>query len=416
MNPIQYEALADSIKIDDIATNDNNRLMLRRIKRNDKSDRQNLWIQNQHDQDGEACEDYVPEGTNDMGWLGYFIGKSDYFKELFITVFTPSSGASVMEVLEPFIRGVNNNKSIRELSFDSVDLLGGKMFSMLSPFFENNPNLRGVAIDNCHLGDDGARLLTLTLGSCTTLTRLALMSNNLSDERMVDIITAFSMHPHLKEVCLNGNRLNKNSCMALTTLLKCSVTGLNVLDLGDVELDDEGIDVLIPVLKKHSSLHQLWLNSNPSITSKGWQILASILEAPNSNLEELYIGSNNVDDEALAIFATALANNHTLTYLVIDNYTSITEKGWESFSNLLCDTSSINATYLSNHTFLFMGILPNSNPLRPSLELNDRENKKEIAMIKIIQNHNDFDMLPFFEWEFKVLPHMIIGSREHIYY
>ena len=25
-------------------------------------------------------------------------------------------------------------------------------------------------------------------------------------------------------------------------------------------------------------------------------------------------------------------------------------------------------------------------------------------MIKILQCHNDFDMLPFFEWEFKVLP------------
>ena len=25
-------------------------------------------------------------------------------------------------------------------------------------------------------------------------------------------------------------------------------------------------------------------------------------------------------------------------------------------------------------------------------------------MIKILQNHEDFDMLPFFEWEFKVLP------------
>ena len=30
--------------------------------------------------------------------------------------------------------------------------------------------------------------------------------------------------------------------------------------------------------------------------------------------------------------------------------------------------------------------------------------KKQVAMIKILQHHNDFDMIPFFEWEFKLLP------------
>ena len=40
----------------------------------------------------------------------------------------------------------------------------------------------------------------------------------------------------------------------------------------------------------------------------------------------------------------------------------------------------------------------------PLLFLNERHDKKEVAMIKILQCHNDLDMLPFFEWEFKVLP------------
>ena len=39
--------------------------------------------------------------------------------------------------------------------------------------------------------------------------------------------------------------------------------------------------------------------------------------------------------------------------------------------------------------------------------MNGREDKKEVAIIKILQHHDGFDMMPFFEWEFKVLPLMI---------
>ena len=47
-----------------------------------------------------------------MGWLGYFVG--EYVEELNIRPFTPTSGSSVSDVMEPFFRGVNNNKSIRK--------------------------------------------------------------------------------------------------------------------------------------------------------------------------------------------------------------------------------------------------------------------------------------------------------------
>ena len=103
MNTIQmYDAQADSINIEDIATNDNNRIILRRMKRNNSDDHDSLFIQNLHDQDGEACEDYVPECTHDMGWLGYFIGKNDQLRQLSLSAFTTTSGTSIAEVLEPF--------------------------------------------------------------------------------------------------------------------------------------------------------------------------------------------------------------------------------------------------------------------------------------------------------------------------
>ena len=81
-----YNAQADTIDVDGIATSSNNRIVLRRLKRNDANDDYNesLYIQHQHDDDGERCRDYVPEGIDDMGWSGYFIGKSDHLQKLFI--------------------------------------------------------------------------------------------------------------------------------------------------------------------------------------------------------------------------------------------------------------------------------------------------------------------------------------------
>ena len=111
MNTSMYDAQADTINVDDIATDSNNRIVMRRLKRNvnddeitDPDQRKSLWIQNEHDKDGEECVDYVPEGVHDMGWLGYFAGKNEHLVELNIRPFTPTSGASVRDVLEPFLR------------------------------------------------------------------------------------------------------------------------------------------------------------------------------------------------------------------------------------------------------------------------------------------------------------------------
>jgi len=404
-----YDVQADSINAEEIAINENNRIALDSIKGNDGSVTY-LYIQREHDEDWEDWVDYVPEGTNDMGWLGYFVGKNDHLKELHLREFDPPSGANISDVLAPFFKGVNNNKSIRELNFEHMDLLDGRVFSMLGPFFENCPTLVNLTVGDCHLGDEGWRLLALAIGSSKhqTLQNVTLSHNNISDEASVDIITSLSMHPHLDNIWWTGNRINTKGCTALATLLRCSATKLKNLYLYSNEINDEGLEALVPSLNNCSHLKSVSLDYNLPITSKGWQQLASILAAPNSKLTTLSIRSNNIDDKAVTAFARALLNNRSLKTLHLDNNRLITVTGWEVLSKLLCNTSSINATFLSNHTLqTVMMSLPDDNPMRSLLTLNKQKNKKGVAMIKILQNHNDFVMMPLFEWEFKVLPLMI---------
>ena len=162
---------------------------------------------------------------------------------------------------------------------------------------------------------------------------------------------------------------------------------------------------MIPALSSCASLQILDLSGNPSITTGGWQSFATILEAPNSNLQKIYVEQNNIDDDAVDAFANALTNNHTLQVLGLDS-NPIADVGWQALSKLLCRSSSVNATFLSNHTLRNVG-LNNAGAneiIGTLLRLNERRDKKEVAIIKILLCHDDFDMLPFFEWEFKVLP------------
>jgi len=64
-----YDAQTSSIKMKDIASKENNRLILSRIKRNNADDESNtiLYICDEEGELGE--EDYVPEGAKDMGWV-----------------------------------------------------------------------------------------------------------------------------------------------------------------------------------------------------------------------------------------------------------------------------------------------------------------------------------------------------------
>lgn len=399
-----YDAQTNTVNIDDITTNEQNRKVLRRLSNNNAADFneeliQNLWIRDVDEDDN----DYLPEGAHDMGWLGYFIGRCDYLQKLYIREFDDYS----IDVLEPFFRGVQLNKSIQVIDFEGIDLFEGKTFTILTPFLKNNTSLISLSITNCDFGGEGGRLLALAIGTCKSLRDVELSNNNLTDEEMVDIITALSMHCQLKNLTLIGNILNKNGCIALATLLRCSATELQHLYLSGNEINDEGIEALVPAIESCNHLKTLYLDGNPSITTKGWKNLASILEAPDCTLETLMLADDNIDDEAAATFASALTNNQTLRTLNLYG-NPLSAKCLYAFSKLICDASSVNATFLSNHTLRYTYATEYADAIDESLLLlNRRKNKKETAIIKILQHHVDFDMMPFFEWEFKVLPLMI---------
>ena len=80
MEGYDYDAAAITVKIEDIVRGAANRNILRRLKENDPGlDKLRLigkgdWRRDEND--------YCPEGADDTGWLGYYIGQNAKLKDM----------------------------------------------------------------------------------------------------------------------------------------------------------------------------------------------------------------------------------------------------------------------------------------------------------------------------------------------
>ena len=399
-----YEALSGSVKMEDITNNEGNADILRRLSAND-SDFTEMWLQ----QDRDDEYDFLPTTAKEMGWLGYFVGKSTQLKSFHIIT---SNLGDWNDIIEPFCNGLSRNKSIERINIENVDLSEGEIFGMMQPFFKNSASLKTLAVHECrNFGAEGCRLLSVALGSCAskTLQDVSITYNGIEDGQLVDIIVALSTHPHLKTLKLYRNQMGRNTCMALATLVQWTATELSGLCLGDNAIGDEGIELLAPALAKSTLLKTLSLSRN-GISSKGIESLSTLLKSSNCKLEFVGLSGNQIGDDGAKILASSLANNVSLESLGLAG-TNITNEGWTAFANLLCDSSSVHKTYLSNHTlkYILLGTSRNNSSVftgdvTPLLTYNDWDDTKKVAARKIIKTHKDLSMETFFELDLKVLP------------
>jgi hypothetical protein len=263
-------------------------------------------------------------------------------------------------------------------------------------------------IDECHCYYQWWDDFISALRDCVSLTCIKIRYMELMGEESGEIFQVLNQHqPKLEVLEFPGNQLTRRSGEgeeALTNLLGDS-THLHTLNLCRNGINDNALETLMPQLGK---LRHLDLSCNMiSITTNGFKAIATLLEDPSCNLEELNLEGNNIQNERVHLFATAIAKNTKLITLNLAN-NSINAAGWAVISDVLCDTSSINNTFNSNHTLLHLD-KDNRETLgavRQYLVLNHYADKKNTATMKILQySRHNISMLPFFEeWELKCLP------------
>ena len=223
--------------------------------------------------------------------------------------------------------------------------------------------------------------------------------------------------------------------MLITTLLD-----MTILQHGNGRVasgfTDEEMTFLASGLANNCTLKRLWLrmclNHNGP---QGWGALASILRNPRSALEDLdFAFSESFNNDALALVADSLRYNNKLKEMNLE------WSGWDEddlhelhrvtdctpLSAVLCDGTSIEATFNSNHSLERLTedswseiLLRNLAPdLLKSLHLNRNLGPVEAARRKIINIHFsgcNFSMDPFIDMDTRVLPQVIAWMAKDDY-
>ncbi|EJK45499.1 hypothetical protein THAOC_35884 [Thalassiosira oceanica] len=456
VEPVDCNALEATTSIEDITGNEHNRDILRWLQNDELSQ---LWLC--RPELSEDNEDYGLGSSRELDWLGHFVKKSTRLEGVGISgddTFVNCSGHSV----DRFLDDLGKCNHIKKMIFAGTNL--AEIICKLDGAMESN-NFTHFVVKECHLGVPEATFLFNTFRVANSLEELHIHSHseeddpaNLNDGDMAGCIPSLAACSGMRSLTLNYLNLSTNSCAALrgvfprmaalrkvvlhgnsldddcTTLLARGLSDckqIQSLDLSDNRISDNGLDVLVQRLPASVEvLHMTWNDitlarhvrllrlrvfniEGNTLCPGGTGVIAASLANTECRLEDLHLYNCNIGDKGAATLAEGLRNNQRLTVMSLGG-NNITERGLNPFLSILCDTSSINATYNSNHTLRSLGGYGVQIPqdVEVMLRLNKDKNKSRVATNKILRTHRHLDTRPLFGWELGLLPY-VVAWLEH---
>lgn len=293
-------------------------------------------------------------------------------------------------------------------SLKSLDLshnpIGDEGLQSLAVGLANNENLETVHLSSSQsFSAVGLRCLSDLIRTALNLKEVNLSNNSIDDEGLQALAAGMTNHCSLEKLHLSRNAISSEGLQALAAAKPSS---FRWLDLANNAVDDDALKVLVGGLET-LGIESLDLSSN-RVTSSVLPVLAPIFQSESCSLKLIDLEPLNIGDCGAEVLAEALRDNKSLTKLLF-GFMNVTDLGWSAFSRLLCDTSSVNNTYLSNHTLQTIGgrfcdssvVIPAS--MKRSMRLN-RQDQFDIPICKILMSHSNLDMTPFFQWKLKLLP------------
>ena len=435
-NIIEYfNVLAQIIDLNHITSSSKNAEIFQKLRDNVWDENTTLRVRSWDPEDDPNDPQDEPDGLtfcakegDDWGWLGYYIGKNKQIRVLQLTCLPEDE-----DEVNSFMIGLCRNGSIEALHFYSINI----DFNQWRHFISHNSTLKDIRLFDINIGLENARTLAMALRErqLKSLTGFCMTENNIQDAALQEITAALSDFSSLRDLCVSSTLIGRGGYESLGAIIRSAAVHLRYISIPETDLSDVDLQTLVAALANTTSLRQLNLSRNRSITATGLRALSHLFHSA-CPLETLFLERINIGDEGAEILADGLVGNSTLKHLAITpDSAGITSSGWSAFSRLLCDVSSINNTYQSNHTLEHIGddYYKRANPddgtalfhsngefwdlpskLARYLKTNKKYSANDAARIKIVNSHPDIHVEVFFQYELKFLPLLlswIAGSR-----
>eukprot|EP00985_Skeletonema_marinoi_P026903 scaffold21290_cov156-Skeletonema_marinoi.AAC.4 len=412
-----YEANAADVNLEEITSSAKNAKILQQLR------------------DGDPTLRYFSLGGllgDDLGWLGYFIGRSSCLTRLFINYLPDGEeGHAIVEGIarSQSIRHINihslNNDAfisimralyglsqLEKLDIDDNSSVGPDGWSELRNLLESGGcKLKQLCLKgNNYIGNEGMDILSNGLrGIGSSLKVIHLSDSSIGNEGLLALVDGLTNCTSLERLYLSYNDFSSAAAglSSLSDWLQNAPMSLEYLGLEACSINDEGLHALAQGAANHCKV--LDLDGNESITSTGLSYLSNSIRSDSCRVETLWLQGIPIEDDGLKILGQGLVGNQSLRSLYLDDGITVTSAGWVAFSTALCDTSSVNNTYLSNHTICDIWNEDDEDrPIPPQdislhLQLN-RENPQHAARCKILMSHPHLIMEPLHQWGLKSLP------------
>jgi len=236
----------------------------------------------------------------------------------------------------------------------------------------------------------------------------------------LEILKAYHNDKNLTHLSIRTRLKNGSEHALASTLRGC--TSLTTVKLSNNNITDEQLLPIIEAIKRRPSLLERLELCDNRIGDDGSQALATLLEDQNCNLQYLDLTGNNITNEGVRLVANSLVSNTKLKALYLKK--NPVSDVLSLFSNVLCNRSSINSTYKSNHSLVdleIQGLVRTGGYLHSLLRMNEGTDKSRVSSDKILKYHPNM-ALPssVFEWDeegkrtLKSLPHVVDWFDEAI--
>ena len=219
------------------------------------------------------------------------------------------------------------------------------------------------------------------LQNVSTLTKLYICNNKMTDNEVEDIAAVLSCNTQLQELNMNENQFQAVGIMAITkslryikTLTKLYISNCNItdeaassiaatiysnaqlqeIDVSKSHLLSTGAIEIAKAMQTISTLTKLYINGNHITITAAHDIALAV--SYNSDLQELDISENNFNTGGVIKIVVALRNNFSLKKLNISN-NNITDEASADVAVIIRSNTQLQEFDFSKNKFELTGIV-----------------------------------------------------------